>query len=100
MTKSVTQDKWDKAKALLKQIDENLQVHKKSELSFKELEKVRGFLCHLAMVYEIIFPYLKGFHLTLSSHLPKRDEEGWKMTDLEWIAHLESEVQKGIYTRN
>ena len=41
------------------------------------------------MVYEIIFPYLKGFHLTLASHLPCRDSEGWKLSSLEWIGHAE-----------
>ena len=53
----------------------------------------------MAMVYDSIFPYLKGFHLTLASHLPHRDDDGWKMTDLEWIAHLENKVESGDYSR-
>ena len=50
---------------------------------------MRGYFCHLAMTFPILFPYLKGFHLTLSSHLSNRDEEGWKIKDLEAIGHLE-----------
>ena len=49
------------------------------------------------MVYEGLFPSLKGFHLTLVQHLPKRDEEGWKIADLEWIAHVEGKVDSGIF---
>ena len=53
----------------------------------------------MAMVYDIIFPYLKGFHLTLAQHLPHRNEEGWKLTDLEWIAHVECRIEEKKYTR-
>ena len=51
------------------------------------------------MVYEIFFPYLKGFHLTLARHLPQRDDEGWKMSDLEWIGNMENKVERGMYSR-
>ena len=30
---------------------------------------------------------------------PKRNEEGWKLTDLSWIAHLEFKIDKGELTR-
>ena len=40
------------------------------------------------MTYPIIFPYLKGFHLTMASHMPGRDNQGWKVADLEAIGHL------------
>ena len=43
------------------------------------------------MTFDIFFAYLKGFHLTLCQHLPKRNEEGWKLTDLEWIAYVEQQ---------
>lgn len=48
-------------------------------IDYKQLESIRGFLVYQAMTYEVLFPYLKGFHLTLSQHLPHRDEEGWKL---------------------
>lgn len=45
-------------------------------LDRKELEKDRGFLVHLSMVYPTLVPYLKGFHLTLESWRPDRDAQG------------------------
>ena len=99
ITKSVPQEKWDKAKRLLAELRLEIGGNKSKKLNYKGLERIRGFLCHMAMVYEIIFPYLKGFHLTLAQHLPQRNEEGWKLTDLEWIGHVESRVEDGRYTR-
>ena len=68
----------------------------KQKLNFKYLERVRGFLCHLAMTYPTLFPYLNCFHLTLCAHLPGRDKEGWKRTDLEQIGQFELLQEKGI----
>ena len=51
------------------------------------------------MVFEITFSYLKGFHLTLSQHLPQRDEENWKISDLQRISHIEQRVDDGKITR-
>ena len=45
------------------------------------------------MAYEVIFSYLKGFHLTLAKHLPQRDDDGWKLIDLDWIGHIETKVE-------
>mmetsp|Transcript_1310 Transcript_1310/g.1889 ORF Transcript_1310/g.1889 Transcript_1310/m.1889 type:complete len:108 (+) Transcript_1310:1107-1430(+) len=64
-------------------------------MNFKLLELARGFFCLLAMTFPIIFPYLKGFHLVLSQHLPQRNEGGWKLSDLEWIAQVTSMLEKG-----
>ena len=43
------------------------------------------------MTYELLFPFLKDFHLTLSQHLPCRDEEGWKIKEVAWIAFCHRE---------
>ena len=43
------------------------------------------------MTFDIFFAYLKGFHLTLSMHLPRRTEQGWKLNELEWIGYLENQ---------
>ena len=51
------------------------------------------------MAYEMLFPFLKGIHLTLASHLPNRSDEGWKLSDLEWIQHLKSKVEEGRLLR-
>ena len=60
------------------------------------LEQMRGFFCHLGMTFPIIFPYLKGFHLTLCEHMHKRDEEGWKLSEMESIGQLELLREKGV----
>ena len=73
----------------------DLTIFPKRKLNFKYLERVRGFLCHLEMTYPTLFPYLKGFHLTLCAHLPGRDKEGWKQA-LEHIGHFEVLREKGI----
>ena len=46
------------------------------------------------MVFDCFMPYLKGFHLTLAQHLSQMDEEGWKVSDAEWVSHLEHLVGK------
>ena len=50
------------------------------------------------MVLEIFSPYLKGFHLTLASHLPKRDDGGWKLTDTEWYGYVQAKLESGTIT--
>ena len=45
----------------------------------KNLERDRGFLIHLAMIFPDLTPYLKGFHLTLDSWRDGRNLEGWKI---------------------
>ena len=99
ITKSVTKEKWEKGRKLIEDLVKEIGGDPLIQVSYKNLERIRGFLCHLAMVYEVIFPYLKGFHLTLAKHLPQRDEEGWKLTDLEWIGHIEAKVDQGKYSR-
>ena len=70
------------------------------KLSYKLLESMRGYFCHLAMTFPILFPYLKGFHLTLSRHLPNRNDDGWKISELEYIGHMEELKQKGIFAES
>lgn len=64
-------------------------------LNYKELEVIRGYLGHLSMTFEILVPYLKGFHLVLAAHLDKRDEEGWKLTDKSWKRYIDTKVEEG-----
>ena len=93
--RTVSKEKWEKGRKYISEISIILKNDTNAELEFKYLERVRGYLCHLAMTYNIIFPYLKGFHLTLCSHLPNRDEEGWKVKELEWIGHLHNRLSEG-----
>jgi hypothetical protein len=69
-------------------------------LKYKILEQIRGFLCHLAMTYLLVTPYLKGLHLTLASHHPGCDAFGWKMASKEWAAYLFEVVESGKLTGN
>jgi hypothetical protein len=61
---------------------------KKLLLDYKELEIAWEFLGHLNMTLEIMAPYLKGFHLTLSAHHNQRDADGWKITDCSWKIYI------------
>ena len=99
ITKTVTKEKWEKGRKVIQDIVDEIGGDPSKQVSYKQLERGRGFLCHLAMVYEVISPYLKGFHLTLARHLPQRDEGGWKLTDLDWIGHIETKVEQGQYSR-
>ena len=35
-----------------------------------------------------MIPFLKGIHLTLDSWRPNRKEDGWKMSNKEWLNFL------------
>lgn len=81
-----SQQKWDKAKRIIKEMLERVQEG--SPLSLKALLKERGFLVHLSMTYPLMVPYLKGLHLTVDSWREGRDEEGWRMARKELEAFL------------
>lgn len=99
IAKCVTQKKWEKGKKLLADVRQELRDSGNNTMSYKTLERVRGFFCHLAMVYDIFFPYLKGFHLTLAAHLPNRDREGWKMKEEDWYGYVQGQVENGKLTQ-
>ena len=93
---SVTSDKWKKGKTYVKDLLKltgwnpdlsrlSNQAIPETDLDFKRLERVQGYMCHLAMTFPVLFLYLKGFHLTLCSHFLGRDKEGQKRNDLEEI---------------
>lgn len=62
----------------------------------KDLEKDRGFLVHLSMVYPSLTPYLKGIHLTLEMWRPDRDPQGWKLPRNDWARLQAHMVEKGF----
>ena len=78
-----SQEKWDKAKGIIGKWKEFL-LDKERLLDRKELERDRGFLVHLSMVYPCLTPYLKGLHLTLETWRPDRDIQGWKLPRNDW----------------
>jgi hypothetical protein len=74
VVKLVSQEKWDKAKALVKNLSDIIHLNgDNTTFNYKELERTRGFLVHLSMTYDMFRHHLKGFHLTLSSHNGQRD---------------------------
>ena len=89
ITKTVTQSKWQKGRDYIIAINNELSKDMDIIFNYKRLEIVRGFMCHLSMVYIIFFPLLKGFHLALARHLGNIDEEGWKIDELHVISHIE-----------
>jgi hypothetical protein len=94
---TVTQKKWDRAKAQIQEILAHYKEDPNSAplVNYKRMEEVRGFLGHLAMTYDLIATYLKGFHLTLASIHLNRDKEGWKMSKREWHSFLWDAREKG-----
>jgi hypothetical protein len=95
VTKSISQEKWDKAKAMIQELIDEAEDDPSHEFCYKRLEQIRGFLCHLAMTYDNITPFLKGLHLTLASFLPQRDAEGWKMSDRQWLNRVDQNLTSG-----
>jgi hypothetical protein len=72
------QDKWEKAKALIKETQE-LLVDDADRMPQKRLEQIRGFLNYVCQTYPILSSYLIGYHMTIDSWRQGRDEEGWRL---------------------
>ena len=60
----VSEDKWDKLKAILFKWSGRLEAGN-TLLSHSELLSDRGFLVYVTRTYPPMMPYLKGFHLTI-----------------------------------
>ena len=97
ISKSVSQEKWDRGRAIVLNLKEKCDGSSdgRPDLVRKELEKVTGFLNHLAMTFDDINPFLKGLYLTLNSWRPNRDGEDWKVTDKKWKRILLDRLERG-----
>ena len=86
ITKSVAQDKWDKAQGIVSSLMKSCDSDKDGRpmLNRKDLERATGFMNHLAMTFEDVTPFLKGLYLTLNSWRPGRDQDDWKMSEKKW----------------
>ena len=93
---TVSQKKWDKARAM---IDELLEAFESPDcrpmLNLKNLERKVGFLVHLAMAYPLMFPFLRGFYLTMNSWRQGRDKDGWKLSKSAFAAFLDATRRAG-----
>lgn len=86
ITKSVSQEKWDKGREITGRRLRELKSTTDSRpfLDRRSLEKETGFLNHLSMTFETMIPYLKGLYLTLNSWREGRDENDWKLSAKKW----------------
>ena len=95
ITKSVSEEKWEKGIRILTSLRNACISHpiRRPPLDRKQLEKDTGFLNHLSMTFDETTPFLKGFYLTLNSWRPQRDEEDWKVSLKAWqrIQHVRSD---------
>ena len=100
ITKSVSQEKWQKGKAIIENLSRQISEEPdgRPSLNRKELERQTGFLNHLTMTFDDMTPFLKGFYLTLNSWRPKRDANDWKMSDKSWLKYLMGQLENGVIT--
>jgi hypothetical protein len=84
----VSQAKWDKAKAHIKEMRKMYESDPK-RMPRGRLESIRGFLIYVFRTYRSANVYLKGLHLTIDSWRPFRDLEGWKLAGRELLVAQE-----------
>jgi len=68
--KSIAKSKWDRVLPIVRRIIEEIETTPDGKLEFKQLERDRGFLVHIAMTYRTINPYLKGMHHSIDLWRP------------------------------
>jgi hypothetical protein len=91
ISQSVTVAKWEKGQKSVKSLIDAIKSEDEI-VDYKTLERVRGFLCHLSMTFEVITPFLKGFHLILAKHLPRRDDDGWKFSEKRYLSYVHQKL--------
>jgi hypothetical protein len=78
-----SQEKWDKARSLVKEILTMLEQNPNA-LNRKRLEQIRGCLQYVTQTYTSLTSYLIGLHMTIDSWRSGRDAEGWRMPLVSW----------------
>ena len=77
---TVSTKKWNKVQCILQELKDAFSSSvDRPSLNLKKLEQKVGFLVHVAMTYPMMFPFLKGFYLTMNSWRQGRDLEDWKL---------------------
>ena len=100
ITQTVSQEKWNKGRGQIKELTALLESCPDPYFYFKRLEQIRGFLCHLSMTFEVITPFLKGFYLSLCSHLSSRNGDGWKLPDGAFVSYVNEKRERGLMTED
>ena len=99
ISKTVSSEKWIKGRGLIQKLRDSTPLrdsHDERTVNRKELERITGFLNHLAMTFEDITPFLKGFYLTLNSWREKRSDDGWKVSDKLWLQLVMDRHDRGL----
>jgi hypothetical protein len=87
-----TVEKWKKVQALVAKWITLVEETKDKMLSYSELEKDVGFLCHMSRTYPAAFPYLKGFYNSLNGWRLDRNRDGWKIGRTAWMEMLSGDT--------
>ena len=87
-----TDEKWNKAKAIVSKWLLVMKNDNAGRLNHSELEKDVGFLCHMSRTYPATFPYLKGFYNSLNGWRLDRNKEGWKIGRTAWMERLSGDA--------
>ena len=74
----VSQEKWDKAKRYVAEVRELIAADPNS-LPRRRLEVIRGYLNHIVGTYDLLKPFLIGFHMTIDGWRKDRDQDGWRI---------------------
>ena len=64
-------------------------LSRSNTLDLDKLLADRGFLTYLCRTYPAISVWLKGYHITIDSWRPGRDEDGWKLPVKKNHGHIE-----------
>ena len=92
VSKTVTQEKWDKARTIAQRYTDGFKKSPTPAFSHKQMQRDVGFLVHVAMTFSSLMPFLKGFYLTMNAWRGGRNKDGWKLSSKEWIAHLQPKL--------
>ena len=97
ISKSVSQEKWEKGRVMISLLLQELRggAQGRPLVDRKLLEKQTGFLNHMAMTFDVVTPFLKGFYLTLNSWRSQRDEGDWKLSSKRWKRLLFASFERG-----
>ena len=94
----ISQNKWNKAKAIIRRIINELEV--RTVLNHKQLERDRGFLIYLSRTYRSRIPYLKEAHLSLDSWREGRNVDDWKKSRQELLLMMYDERKEDEILEN
>jgi hypothetical protein len=78
VTVLVLQDKWDKLKSMLAELQE-MVASRPEGLNRQRLEQIREFIIYVVQTYPTMKPYLIGLHMPIDGWRSNRDAERWRL---------------------